>query len=296
MNAVLLEVAQIALPQLIERCRAVLQAYCLVEQAAIAQELQELAIEAAQLGARGVTSMHQQQQLGQQQQQQQVGQLLPPQQQQEEGPHVQQQQEQGAAARLSLAECAVGAAIQQQEGQQGGTDCASPVQLQQKCLVEEVLCALHVLLDLQLDAAVFDHLVEREPSLAACLGSVQHAQQLQEHLQHQQQQHQQQQQPPAHSSSPEQQQVQQLGQKQGAQQTADDAQRRSSSSTQGTASAAAAGAGDGEGSLDDGNGRKHQGHLLLLYKELAACAGCRDRRVGVLVRAALQAVGRQLAL
>jgi hypothetical protein len=291
MNAVLLEVAQIALPQLIERCRAVLQAYCQVEQVAAAQELQELVRNVAQLGARGATSM-QQQQLGQQQQQQPGEPLQQQQQQQQQGMHVQQEQ---AAAAASLAECAVTAAIQQQQPPQEGADCASSMQLQQQCLVEEVLCVLHVLLDLQLDAAVFDYLVEREPSLAACLGVVQHAQQVQEHLQHQQQQQQ-----PAHSSSPKQQQVHQLGQKQGVQQAGVDAQRRnSSSSTQGTASAAAAaagGAGECDSSSQDEGGPKHQGHLLLLYKELAACAGCRDRRVGVLVRAALQAVGRQLAL
>jgi hypothetical protein len=47
---------------------------------------------------------------------------------------------------------------------------------------------------------------------------------------------------------------------------------------------------------DGDRSSRHQGHLLLLYKELADCVGCRDRRVGVLVRAALQAIGRQLAL
>jgi hypothetical protein len=65
-------------------------------------------------------------------------------------------------------------------------------------------------------------------------------------------------------------------------------QRRYSSTSQGGASEQ----GDGEGSSSS----RHQGHLLLLYRQLADCAGCRDRRVGVLVRAALQAAGQQLAL
>jgi hypothetical protein len=293
LNAVLLEVAQIALPQLLQRCRAVLQAYCRVEQAAIALELQQLQRQVqAQQQHQGQGLQLQRQVQAQQQHQ---GQGLQQQQQQ------QQQQGEGAAGADPLvplvcqAECTVVAVVQQVQQQQaeeaGSGEQAQVLQLQQRCLVDEVLCVLHVLLDLQIDVAVFEHLLGQEPSLAACLAAVQHAQVVQAQLQQQQQQQpvgpQQagagqslQQQLPGSSGVQQQKQLQSAA--------AAEVQRRYSSTSQGGASEQ----GDGEGSSSS----RHQGHLLLLYRQLADCAGCRDRRVGVLVRAALQAAGQQLAL
>lgn len=265
LNAVLLEVAQIALPQLLQHCRAVLQAYCRVEQAAVASELQ---------------------QLQRQVQAQQQGQGL---QQQEEGDAVTDQ----AAPLVSQAECSVVAIVQQVQQQQqqaeeaGSGEQVQMLQLQQRCLVDEVLCVLHVLLELWIDVAVFEHLLGQEPSLAACLAAVQHAQVVHVQLQQQQQ-----------SQGPQQAGAgllqQQLSGSSGAQKqsaAAAEMQRRYSSASQGGASE--------QGDGDSGGGSsstRHQGHLLLVYRELADCAGCRDRRVGVLVRAALQAAGQQLAL
>lgn len=271
LNAVLLEVAQIALPQLLQRCRAVLQAYCRVEQAAVALELQQL-----------------QRQL----QTQQQGQGL---QQQGEGDAAADQ----GAPLVSQAECSVVAIVQQVQQQQQAEEAGSGeqvqmLQLQQRCLVDEVLCVLHVLLELRIDAAVFEHLLGQEPSLAACLAAVQHAQVVHAQLQQQQQQ-----------QSPGPQQAgagllqQQLSGSSGAQQqkqqsaAAAEVQRRYSSASQGGASEQ----GDGDsGGGSSSSSSRHQGHLLLVYRELADCAGCSDRRVGVLVRAALQAAGQQLAL
>jgi hypothetical protein len=54
--------------------------------------------------------------------------------------------------------------------------------------------------------------------------------------------------------------------------------------------------GTAEGDATSSSSSRCQGHLVLLHQDLSQCAGCSDRRVGVLVRAALQAVGRQLGL
>lgn len=261
MHAVLLEVAQIALPQLIQRCRRVLQAYAQHEHAAAVQELQALQQQVAQHRACSAGGFEQQE-----------------------------------GVQVSHAECAVIEAVTQREQQgkereeqQRETEA---VCLQQQCLVEEVLCVLQVLLELQLDAAVFECLLEQQPSVAACLAAVQHAQQVHQDIQQQQAggSAPQQQQQPQQMLPPKQQQLQAT--------VGDQGGRRSS-----TLGAAAAGrvsdpggVAAGGGDSSSGGSSRHQGHLLLLYKELADCAGCTDRRVGVLVRAALQAAGKQLAL
>jgi hypothetical protein len=251
LNAVLLEVAQIALPQLLQRCRAVLQAYARVEQEAAARELQQLRQQVEQQQQGGSRSLDPQQQGGNAGEQ-----MLPP---------------------VSQAECTVAALAQQQQGQQQQQrqgEGSQVMALQLQCLEEEVLCVLDVLLDLHIDVAVFEQLIQQEPSLAACLAAVQHAQAVHAQIQQQQQ--------PPQLGQQSVLVLQQVGQKQLA--VAADQARRNSSQ----------GGGSEQGEGDRSS--RHQGHLLLLYKELAACVGCRDRRAGVLVRAALQALGRQLAL
>lgn len=280
MSAVLLEVAQLALPQLVERCRVVLQAYAQLEQAAAAEELQQL-----------------QHSVQQQRQRQHAEAQISPRPQQPQQQQPEQQQEQQDAELISQADCAVADVLteehkQQQQEQPGDTTLS---QLQQQCLVEEALCVLQVVLDLQLDAAVFDHLLEQQSSVAACLAAVQHAQQVHEHMMQQQQQpaelltsqHQPQHQQQQHSPRQKQQ------QHQSPLQLAQDPQSR----LRGGHSHIGVEQGPtGSSETSSSSTSRHQGHLLLLYKELAQCAGCRDRRVGVLVRAALQAAGRQLAL
>lgn len=260
MNAVLLEVAQLALPQLVERCRTVLQAYTLVEQQAAVQDLQQLQQE-----------LHRQrrQQADVDSQQQQQGWSLVG-----TGIEVDQQQE-GASFQAEHAVAEVLANQQQQKEQEQQLPCLQ-VGLQQQCLVEEVLCVLHVLLDLQLDVAVFEHLLEQAPSVAACLAAAQHAQLVRQQLQQQ----------PSQAGPVVQQLPQQSPRQRQQQAPATEPGRRSS---QGLSSGAEHGA-------TSDSSKRHQGHLLLLYNELAQCAGCRDRRVSVLVRAALQAAGRQLSL
>jgi len=259
MNAVLLEVAQLALPQLVERCRAVLQAYALIEQQAAVQDLQQLQQE-----------LHRQrrQQAEVDSQQQQQGRSLVG-----VGVEVAQQQEAASfQAEHAVAEVLDKQQQQQQKEQEQLQLPSLQSGLQQQCLVEEVLCVLHVLLDLQLDVAVFDHLLEQAPSVAACLAATQHAQLVRQQLQQQPSQA-----GPVVQQSPRQRQQQAPATEPG---------RRSS---QGLSTGAEHGA-------TSDSSKRHQGHLLLLYNELAQCAGCRDRRVGVLVRAALQAAGRQLSL
>jgi hypothetical protein len=235
MNAVMLEVAQIALPLLLERCAAVLVAYAEAEEAAMEEE------EDAQ----------------QQQQQSEHG--------------------GGASSISSSSRSKVDSSSAEADGageqllleQQHGGDLQEQLQLQHKCLVEEVICVLQVLVDLQLDIAVLEDVVEQQPQVAACLHAAQHAHQYQQQLlEHQYQQHehykqQQQQQQHAEGGSPVLQ----------------------------AAGGAAAGA-DASGSTEVL--RRQQGHLLLLYESLARCVGCRDRAVGALLRRALLAVGRQL--
>lgn len=255
MTAVMLEVAQIALPLLLERCAQVLLAYAEVEEAAAAEavaaengdattkmKLQpDAAVDASDTGLQarasqadsdsttpGQTAIRHRSQNN----------VVP---QRKVGDDRQQQQS------------------QQQQQEQGSNN----LQLQHRCLVEEVTCVLQVLLDLRLDAVVLDDVLEQQPQVAACL-HVAH----QVHMQQHQQQYMAEQQ---HQHLPlELQSVGSLG------------------------SIAAGGLRDTDGLRHEA--QRQQGHLLLLYELLARCVGCRDRSVALLLRQALLSVGRQLYL
>jgi hypothetical protein len=231
MNAVMLEVAQIALPLLLERCAAVLHAYAEAEEADAEEPTQQQQPEHAGGGvgssrskAGDISSTETE-----------TGEQLLVEQQHDGDLQVQQHQEQ-------------------------------QLQLQHKCLVEEVTCVLQVLVDLQLDVAVLEDVVEQQPQVAACLHAAHQAHQYQQQLmqQHPYHQHEQYKQQHAEGGSPV---------------------------LQGAVGAVAAGT---EASAPAEVLRRQQGHLLLLYELLARCVGCRDRAVGLLLRRALLAVGRQL--
>jgi hypothetical protein len=240
MNAVMLEVAQIALPLLLERCAAVLHAYAEAEEADIEQETQ------------------------QQQQQQQSERAA--------GGSVSSSRGKAGGTSSTESAAADGSGeqliMEQQQNQelQLQQHQEQQLELQQKCLVEEVTCVLQVLVDLQLDIAVLEDVIEQQPQVAACLHAAHQAHQYQQRLmqQHQYQQHEQYKQQHAEGGSPV---------------------------LQGAAGAVAAGT---EASGPAEMLRRQQGHLLLLYELLARCVGCRDRAVGLLLRRALLSVGRQL--
>jgi hypothetical protein len=155
MNAVMLEVAQIALPLLLQQCSTVLQAYATLEQAFL--------------------------QTVQQQQHHEQGQLYQGQQQQTQHPlkHLELQQEQQLTPMLEGS--ASNVAIVSEEH---AMVPSSTLGLQQQCLVDEVLCVLQILVSLQLDVSVLVEVLRDQPQVAACLDAALHT-----HMMLQQQQH-----------------------------------------------------------------------------------------------------------